>query len=73
MYPGMLAPWGVSIVSGAMERPFTDDPDLKRRKQAEFLVHTFFPWHLFLAIVVMDEDIQNSVEQYLLDRTLEPV
>lgn len=32
-----------------------DDPDRKRRKQAEFLIHRFVPWHLVNEIVVLDE------------------
>lgn len=31
-----------------------DDPDRKRRRQAEFLVHDFFPWELVSYIGVYD-------------------
>lgn len=44
---------------------FTKDSDLKRRKQAEFLVHSFFPWNLFVGIGVMDDATQKTVEKCL--------
>ena len=31
-----------------------EDPDRKRRRQAEFLVHQFFPWNLISKIGVLD-------------------
>ena len=42
-----------------------DDPDRKRRRQAEFLVHHFFPWHLIREIGVMNTKIQIKVREIL--------
>ena len=36
-------------------RPTADDPDLQRRKQAEFLIHRRCPWDLVRGIAVVDE------------------
>jgi len=38
------------------------DPDRKRRRQAEFLVHKFFPWNLFQVIGVYNSNIARSVK-----------
>jgi hypothetical protein len=42
-----------------------NDPDVKRRKQAEFLVHGRFPWGLVTQLGVFDTamaaDVQNSI------------
>ncbi len=38
-----------------------DDPDRKRRRQAEFLVHDFFPWELVSYVGVYDGDIAETV------------
>jgi hypothetical protein len=38
-----------------------DDPDRKRRRQAEFLVHKFFPWELISYIGVYDRSIAETV------------
>jgi len=40
-----------------------DDMDRKRRKQAEFLVHNFFEWDLFLNIGVFSREMKSNVEQ----------
>jgi hypothetical protein len=40
-------------------------PDLKRRKQAEFLVHRFFPWDLVRGMVVLDVGMQARVRDIL--------
>ena len=37
-----------------------DDPDRKRRRQAEFLVHEFFPWELVSYIGVYDRSIAEQ-------------
>lgn len=36
-------------------------PDRKRRRQAEFLVHDFFPWNLFKEVGVIDQAAANQV------------
>lgn len=42
-----------------------DDPDRKRRRQAEFLVHGGFPWTLIEAIVVMNNAREAQVQTLL--------
>ena len=42
------------------------DGDRKRRRQAEFLVHRFFPLHLVDEIGVFSELTKTSVEQSVL-------
>ncbi len=39
-----------------------EDPDRKRRKQAEFLVHNTLPWDLVSKIVVRDNNVKAQVE-----------
>ena len=42
-----------------------DDPDRKRRRQAEFLVHGFFPWQFIHKIGVLNAGIQTQVGEIL--------
>jgi hypothetical protein len=42
-----------------------DDPDRKRRRQAEFLVHEFFPWELVSYIGVYDRSVAEAVGKVL--------
>ena len=42
-----------------------DDPDRKRRRQAEFLVHEFFPWELISHIGVYDGSIAETVGEII--------
>jgi len=42
-----------------------NDMDRQRRKQAEFLVHTFCPWELVQEIAVIDLERQRQVELIL--------
>lgn len=51
---------------------FTQDSDLKRRKQAEFLVYKFFPWDLLTGIGVMDEDVRDIVQSHIKDADHKP-
>jgi hypothetical protein len=49
-------------------RQWTDtetDGDRKRRRQAELLVHNFFPWDLIKGIGVIDDTVAGSVEACL--------
>jgi ssDNA thymidine ADP-ribosyltransferase, DarT len=39
------------------------EPDRKRKKQAEFLVHGFFPLELVTGIAVIDQGMRQQVEQ----------
>ncbi len=42
-----------------------DQPDRKRRRQAEFLVHRAFPWDLVHEIAVMTNNMKISVQRIL--------
>jgi len=42
-----------------------EDPDRKRRRQAEFLVHKFFPWELVSYIGVYDRSIAEAVAEII--------
>jgi hypothetical protein len=46
-------------------RDTDDDPDRKRRRQAEFLVYRFFPWQLIHEIGVINAGIQARVKEIL--------
>ena len=41
------------------------DPDRKRRRQAEFLVHQFFPWPLIVEIGVQSQSMASRVREIL--------
>jgi len=43
----------------------SQDPDRKRRRQAEFLVYQHCPWHLINSIAVIDSAIAQQVNQIL--------
>lgn len=51
----------------AVQWKTSDDPDLTRRKQAEFLVHKFFPVSLLNEIAVMNTKIEQAVQRILAD------
>ncbi|MEP0915360.1 DUF4433 domain-containing protein [Leptolyngbya sp. DQ-M1] len=42
-----------------------EDPNRKCKRQAEFLVHQFFPWHLITEIGAIDPAIQSQVNVIL--------
>lgn len=46
------------------------DPDRKRRKQAEFLVHQAFPWFAVERIAVMSESVAAEVRRIMSDHGL---
>ena len=48
------------------------DPDRKRRKQAEFLIHRFAPWELFSEIGVQNVKTAKKVEKLLKDADHRP-
>ncbi len=50
-----------------------EDNDRKRRRQAEFLVHNFFPWQLVTEIGVINSKISAQVVQSLQNATHQPV
>ncbi len=43
-----------------------DDPDRKRRRQAEFLVYGFVPIHLLVAVAVKSSEWESKVKQIVL-------
>lgn len=49
-----------------------DDPDRKRRRQAEFLVYEFFPWTSIIGIGTYDEDIKAKVENMMSNKEYKP-
>lgn len=48
------------------------DPDITRRKQAEFLVHGFFPWRLVQSIGVLDTGMATKVKKALEGKAEKP-
>lgn len=48
------------------------DGDRKRRRQAEFLVHQFFPWTLIQEIGVINDKIKTKVETILQNYPYQP-
>jgi hypothetical protein len=42
-----------------------DDPDRKRKRQAEFLVHEFFPWELVSYLGVYDQAMAEAVGEII--------
>ncbi len=50
-----------------------DKPDRKRKWQAEFLVHRFFPWQLVTEIGVIDARVKARVEEILTTAEHKPV
>jgi hypothetical protein len=49
-----------------------DDPDRKRRRQAEFLVHRFLPWNMIESIVTMNATTGNQVRQIVSNSAYQP-
>jgi len=54
-----------SVITHWSWRKTVVDPDRKRRKQAEFLVHQSFPWSWFEQIGVFDTVMQQQVKNIL--------
>ncbi|MCS6829331.1 MAG: DUF4433 domain-containing protein [Armatimonadota bacterium] len=50
-----------------------DDPDRKRRRQAEFLVYRFFPWEAVEMLGVVDLEMRERVLTYLHDHAQQSV
>lgn len=48
------------------------DPDVKEKKQAEFLVYGYCPWHLVERIGTRDERAEQKVYEYLRGATWKP-
>lgn len=49
------------------------DRDVKEGKQAEFLVHEFFPWHLVRRVGVWSESVRNAVHRAISGARQKPV
>lgn len=49
-----------------------DDPDRKRRRQAEFLVYDFFPWEMVIGIGVRSSTMESWVEAEIRDAAYRP-
>jgi len=62
--------WGTILSNDWRDTP--EDGDRKRRKQAEFLVHRFFPWHLITEIGVIDDKVAGRVTELLEGATHKP-
>ena len=54
-----------AVISNWDYRPTLEDPDKKRKKQAEFLVHSRLPWECIEAIGIMSDKIEGSVQEIL--------
>ncbi len=48
------------------------DPEVKEVKQAEFLLHEFFPWHLVQRIGVISVEVQTRVRRALVGAAHRP-
>jgi hypothetical protein len=53
------------IMGARYWRDTPEDGDRSRRRQAEFLVHDFFPWNLVATIGVIDSKMAAEVEDVL--------
>lgn len=67
-----LIDWDAVRTDGWGYPDYTTDSDLKRRKQAEFLVPTFFPWNFVGGIGVMDATMEQTVRTLLQQAELKP-
>jgi hypothetical protein len=54
-----------SLMSKTYWHDTNEDPDRKRRRQAEFLVHDFFPWVLVSYVGVYDRSIAEKVSEII--------
>jgi hypothetical protein len=62
--------WDIMTARYWMDTP--DDPDRKRRRQAEFLVYKSLPWSLIDEICVMNDNTQREVRSTLRDAPYQP-
>ena len=60
---GNLVDW--NVMGGRYWGDTADDPDRKRRRQAEFLVHQDYPLAAFHEIGVYDKAVAKKVKQLL--------
>lgn len=57
--------FSMEIMNARYWRDTDEDPDRSRRRQAEFLVHQYFPWSLITEVGVMDANISTKVQREL--------
>jgi hypothetical protein len=62
----------LSIMPGRYWANTNSDPDRKRRRQAEFLVHERFPWECVRAIGVLTEEARRRVEHTMGETSYKP-
>ena len=60
------------VIGAKIWRDTSDDPDRKRRKQAEFLVHGSVPWDCFDRIGVIDHRKARRVEEIIAEAKHQP-
>lgn len=53
-------------------RYWASDPEARRKKQAEFLVHRFLPWSLMLGVAVIDPGTQADVRSLVVGQAHAP-
>ena len=61
------------IMNAPYWRDTVEDNDRKRRRQAEFLVHDFFPWHWVQEIGVKNVTLKSQVEARLSENVPQPL
>jgi hypothetical protein len=61
------------IMNDRYWRDTIEDNDRSRRRQAEFLVHNFFPWNLIESIGVLGPRMQTRVETILQNQVNSPL
>lgn len=55
------------IIKGKVWHNTLDQPDRKRKKQAEFLVHHFFPWQCVIGLATISEPMAERVREVLVE------
>ena len=70
--PGSLDCLDWDLIRGKYWCDTTKDPDRKRRRQAEFLIHQQCPWQQIQWIGVFDRDMRENVVQSMADFLHQP-
>lgn len=55
------------LMNATMWKDTDDDPDRRRRRQAEFLVHSTCPWELIDEVVAINRHVRQEVETLIRD------
>ena len=53
------------IIKSRIWRNTPDQPDRKRKKQAEFLIHQFFPWDCVIGLAAINEQMAGKAREIL--------